>query len=403
MQDVSTQDLQDYVSALHDMYLHRLAQEQMEQEIEAKISALGKPQNYEEPTPPTNYTPEVEANEDSSNYIDAGNVVGFIGMVVIGYFIGICVAMFVGLIIGPFLGIDSLHDEEYAGIVIGVFHILFVCCAIFVFWVGVIAPASEISSEVREKNQQIRIRNANAQKRYDKQCAEYSRKIEKYNQAIHDDEERIADENKEKVRLAEQLAQLKRKMEESNRRLNEMKSVGILYGKYCDIVPIFYIYEYLITGRCETRKEAYNLYEQESRLDNISNVIRTGFSSMTALLATIIKNQQVSIQNQYALVSVMEESNRLSAQILANTYQLTSETAQMRDAVSGLSSEVRRIDETMREYGKDMTRTYKTMDVIAYSAERTRQEIEYMNLMNYYSGKYGNNAYGYNYRPPSVR
>ena len=406
MQDVSTQDLQDYVSALHDMYLHRLVQEQMEQDIEAKISALGKSQNHEKPTPPTKYEPEAESSEKLTHYVNFGSAFGVVAFLVVAFFIGVLVAGLVSGIVG-FIVYNDVDSPTALNIVMCVYFILFACCAAFVFWGVVIDPASQLLGEIKGRNQQIRTRNTNAQERYNEQCAEYLRKMQEYNQAIHEDRERISNEQREKRKLVEQLAQLKQKMDESNRRLDEIKSVGILYGKYCDIVPIFYIYEYLLTGRCETRKEAYNLYEHESRLDNIadniSNAIRAGFSSMTALLSTIIQNQQVSIQNQYALVSVMEESNRLSAQILANTYQLTSETAKMRDAVSNLSGEVHHIDETMREYEKDMARAYKTMDIITYSAERTQQEVEYMNLMNYYSGKYGNDAYGYYYKPPSIR
>lgn len=404
MQDVSTQDFQDYVSALHDMYLHRLVQEQMEQNIEAKISALGKPQNHKEPTPPTKYEPEAESSEELSTYVSIDRILEVFVPCIVMIAIAFIPYLLIFAIIADFvLGIEDISTD--------VFWASFICCAMLFLAVNyywfVRAPASKQLQDVKDKNQQIRARNANAQERYNEQCAEYLRKMQEYNQAIHEDRERISNEQRKKRELVEQLAQLKRKMEESNRRLHEMKSVGILYGKYCDIVPIFYIYEYLLTGRCETRKEAYNLYEHESRLDNIadniSNAIRAGFSSMTALLSTIIQNQQVSIQNQYALVSVMEESNRLSAQILANTYQLTSETAKMRDTVSNLSCEVHHIDETMREHERDMARAYKTMDIITYSAERTQQEVEYMNLMNYYSGKYGNDAYGYHYKPPSIR
>lgn len=40
------------------------------------------------------------------------------------------------------------------------------------------------------------------------------------------------------------------------------------------------------------------------------------------------------------------------------------------------------------------------LDVLTYCEQRTKDEVEYMNLMNYYSGNYGENT---TIRPPHIR
>lgn len=322
MQDVSTQDLKNYVSTLRDMYLQKLAQEQAERELATKISALGRPRNFgtekfEKPTPPKQYLPEKEESEEPSLYINYRYIAFAVGGLIMAYFVA---AFALVLVLCGILCFEIEEVETFMNVVMSIWMGFWLLCAVVI----IVADYQGEIGAVKQRNLQVRERNANAKKRYDEECVEYKRKLEEYNWEISLHQERISAENHrlsaeniEKAKLSEQLAQLRQEMVESERRLNEMKAVGILYGKYCDIVPILYIHEYLITERCETRKEAYNLYEQESRLDNIANAIQAGFSTMTDLLNAIIGNQQVSVQNQYAIINAIEESNRISARILS--------------------------------------------------------------------------------------
>ena len=387
MTDVSVEELKEYVSILHDMYLHKLVQEQMEQDIETKVSVLAKPQNYDEPIPPVKYSPEVEESEEPSLYINYGYILLAIGALIVAFFVGI---LALGLVIG-ILCLDR-HDS-LAGPLNVFITVAMIIWMGFVLFCAIAVIADDYKHKidaVKGKNSQIRKRNENAQKRYDEQYAEYTRKIKEYKRAVYSEKKRLAVEKPEKERLLECLAQLKRKSKESSERLAEMKSNGILYGKYCEIVPICYIYEYLITGRCETRKEAYNMYEQESRLDNISSALRGGFSTLTDLLKNIIDNQQVSLQNQYALISAVEESNRLSAQVLENTYRLANETTALQDSLLALTEDTLHVKENLYRCQKDVSRIHDTMDMVSYNTERTRKEIEYMNWISRYSDKHGN-------------
>jgi hypothetical protein len=53
---------------------------------------------------------------------------------------------------------------------------------------------------------------------------------------------------------------------------NELYGYNVVFGKYRNLVAISSFYEYLMSGRCETLEGtngAYNIYENESRMDSI--------------------------------------------------------------------------------------------------------------------------------------
>ena len=63
-----------------------------------------------------------------------------------------------------------------------------------------------------------------------------------------------------------------RKQAEVQKLIDQYLHTNILYHKYWDIIPICSFYEYIDSGRCsmlEGHEGAYNLYEQERRLDRI--------------------------------------------------------------------------------------------------------------------------------------
>ena len=74
------------------------------------------------------------------------------------------------------------------------------------------------------------------------------------------------------VQVQNDLNVCQKKQAEVQKLIDQYFRTNILYHKYWDIIPICSFYEYIDSGRCSTlegHEGAYNLYEQERRLDRI--------------------------------------------------------------------------------------------------------------------------------------
>ncbi len=94
--------------------------------------------------------------------------------------------------------------------------------------------------------------------------------------------------------------------------LEKYYSKNIIFAKYRSIIPVCMFYEYIISGRCnrlDGHEGAYNLYEQELRMQIITNQ-----------LSEIIKRLDVIAENQYTLVTALRESKE-EVQVLSNFVQ----------------------------------------------------------------------------------
>lgn len=79
-------------------------------------------------------------------------------------------------------------------------------------------------------------------------------------------------------------------------------SIGIIFKKYRNIVPVAMFHEYLMSGRCsqlEGHEGAYNIYEQELRMNLILEK-----------LDDIIYHLDQIERNQYVLANTIREGNR---------------------------------------------------------------------------------------------
>jgi len=83
---------------------------------------------------------------------------------------------------------------------------------------------------------------------------------------------------------------------------DELYSCGIIYGKYRNYVALTTLYEYLDSGRCNTLEGpegAYNLFESESRANEIIVQLNTIVDSLESIRA-----------NQFMLYTEMKEVNK---------------------------------------------------------------------------------------------
>ena len=106
---------------------------------------------------------------------------------------------------------------------------------------------------------------------------------------------------------AEGKALLTKKKTELAQTLETYYGADVIYPKYRSLPALTSIYEYLITGRCETlagADGAYNLYEMELRQNTV-----------IAQLNTIISNLEQIRQNQYMLYQELTKLNATIGQI----------------------------------------------------------------------------------------
>jgi hypothetical protein len=100
--------------------------------------------------------------------------------------------------------------------------------------------------------------------------------------------------------------------------LNNMYSYDIVYIKYRSLIPICTFYEYLASRRCDSLEGAngaYNLYENEIRLNTIINKLDIVISK----LDQIIDNQRM-LYNE--MVRIREENSRICNKLDNLSYDL---------------------------------------------------------------------------------
>lgn len=130
---------------------------------------------------------------------------------------------------------------------------------------------------------------------------------------------RINNENEQKnvciaelyrVRTSNLQSQLTIAKEHYNRThvtLTQFYNAGIIFPKYRSLVPVSMFYEYFASGRCsslEGHEGAYNIYEQELRMNTIINKLDDIISRLDAIQ-----------ENQYMLANAIRESNRTAQRI----------------------------------------------------------------------------------------
>ena len=159
----------------------------------------------------------------------------------------------------------------------------------------------------------------------------YAEKLEQYNKAVDDIQKRneasqkYAEEHyptwesnyNESITLMNTDLLMTRKL------LDELYQMDYVFNKYRNLPALTSIYEYFITGRCESLSGshgAYNMYEDEMRKETI-----------ITQLNTIIANLEQIKQNQYTLYQQVTIIQKITATILDEIYSNTSPTPILTD------------------------------------------------------------------------
>lgn len=181
----------------------------------------------------------------------------------------------------------------------------------------------------------------------------YSSEMYLYENAVKHDDERMKREIQEKNIIINECQLLENQRSKTRAVLNRFYSVNVIYEKYRSLIPIAMFLDYFKSGRCSTLEEkyggdgAYNIYEQERRLDRIIDS-----------LEKINKNLELIRSNQYFLYCAMKEGNKTIQQLVNSTQNI----AAAQNRIAGASA------------------------VTAYNAQRSADELTQIKWLNYYFG-----------------
>ncbi len=219
---------------------------------------------------------------------------------------------------------------------------------------------------------------------------EYQEKLDAYQSNVAKDQQRVMLENIKKDVLQAELLQMQELNAASKETLKQIYGKNIIFPKYRTMVMVCSLYEYICTGRCDTlegHEGAYNLLELEIRLDKI----------VTQLDRVVVMLGKIQ-QNQYIVYSAIQDANRLSAEILRSTNQMTDQLQALQisnqQMLGGIQANIQRgilaagqQSSAMAQITQQLSTLQATSALTAYQAERTQRELHYMNRMNYLSGK----------------
>ncbi len=113
-------------------------------------------------------------------------------------------------------------------------------------------------------------------------------------------------------KLEKQERELMRELRETEKVLDKLYGLNVIYRKYRDLVAVTTIQEYFESGRCSSLygfTGAYNIYENEVRQNTI----------ISRLEDILVSLDQIK-QGQYALFLAIQEGNRMMNQMLENSY-----------------------------------------------------------------------------------
>ena len=333
---METNELKEYLGIVVDMEKNIYLQKEMIGKLQKEISHLGIANTYEKPQLP-----------ELSGAKSAGNIAASLIALILSF---LAVAWGVSLIT--------------SGVILYfLFALVVFAAAIAAFICGIIGIREGISDSGRAKKQAVNAQRAyvEAQDRYEKDSAA--------------DKKRINKELKQKAVLTAELNQLINANTASERVLAEIYNKNIIFPKYRNLVMVCSLYEYICSGRCsalEGHEGAYNILETEMRLDRI----------ITQLDMVIDRLDSIK-QNQYILYSTIKESNNKCEQIIYSANNIAASINSFRGETAALNAQIAELQ--------------KSSALTAYTTERVRQEMHYMNRMNYLSGR--NDAVFFNTPP----
>lgn len=316
---MTSEQIKEYLSILVDMEKNKYIQEKTIANLRTTARRLGIKKDFQKPYPRT-------ASSDYGESILGTGVIAGIIIAIIAAIITLIIkwekwsifAIFIALVIGVLVGIVG-------GFIFGL----------------IIGPISE-SASVR-----------NRQKSYD---YEYNRLLKEYDRLVEMDKERVKKEICQRQFIYSEINALEHQLSQTKANLEKLYNYNIIDPTYWyDIVAICSFYQYFCReqtfslgfDRNTGDKGAYNIYEEEKRL----GIIISKLDDVLIKLDTVITNQNMIAQ------TLKQANNQIS--LLSNN-------------VNNMSRQITAVNNSIKQQTA----------IQEYSAQRTNEELRYMNTMN---------------------
>lgn len=387
---MKTAELTEYLGILLDMEKEQETETQLIEKVKIQVDALGIAKEIEAPVRNVPEKPGEPLMGEIKNKKEIYNLTSNLTMVVI---------------LGLILLVVGFNMIGYGAVALGVSFLgLVIAGGSFLYMQILISE----ENETEEKNKKILAENSKKQKNYQERLHvyehEYAQKTNEYENAYKEYKVKVEEENKRLVREEQEKAVLNTTLQQITVRkskgakaLEKLYDMDVVYPKYRNLSMISSLYEYFASGRCSTlegHEGAYNILEQEIRLDHI--VLR---------LDQVIVNLEKIRQNQYMLYEAMQSVNANVSRLYGAVLTMNDNIKRGMEAIYERQGEQIDVlcqqgkiqDQQMAELNAQIAELQKTSEVTNYINERNQRELHYMNRMNYLAGNY-DNPYG-NYAP----
>ena len=389
---MTTVELTEYLGILLDMEKEQETETQLIEKVKIQVDALGIAKEIEEPVRNVPEKPGEPLMGEIKNKKEIYNLTSNLTMVVI---LGVIL-----LVVG-----FNMIGYGYGAVALGVSFLGLVIAGGSFRYMQILISEE---NETEEKNKKILAENSKKQKNYQERLHvyehEYAQKTNEYENAYKEYKVKVEEENKRLVREEQEKAVLNTTLQQITVRkskgakaLGKLYDMDVVYPKYRNLSMISSLYEYFASGRCSTlegHEGAYNILEQEIRLDHI--VLR---------LDQVIVNLEKIRQNQYMLYEAMQSVNANVSRLYGAVLTMNDNIKRGMEAIYERQGEQIDVlcqqgkiqDQQMAELNAQIAELQKTSEVTNYINERNQRELHYMNRMNYLAGNY-DNPYG-NYAP----
>lgn len=387
---MTTVELTEYLGILLDMEKEQETETQLIEKVKIQVDALGIAKEIEAPVRNVPEKPEEPLMGEIKNKKEIYNLTSNLTMVVI---------------LGVILLVVGFNMIGYGAVALGVSFLGLVIAGGSFRYMQILISEE---NETEEKNKKILAENSKKQKNYQERLHvyehEYAQKTNEYENAYKEYKVKVEEENKRLVREEQEKAVLNTTLQQITVRkskgakaLGKLYDMDVVYPKYRNLSMISSLYEYFASGRCSTlegHEGAYNILEQEIRLDHI--VLR---------LDQVIMNLEKIRQNQYMLYETMQSVNANVSRLYGAVLTMNDNIKRGMEAIYERQGEQIDVlcqqgkiqDQQMAELNAQIAELQKTSEVTNYINERNQRELHYMNRMNYLAGNY-DNPYG-NYAP----
>jgi cell division protein FtsB len=206
---------------------------------------------------------------------------------------------------------------------------------------------------------------------------DYRADLSEYEKQVDAEKTRMREENRLKQYLELELDNLQTQRSNSISNLAQIYDKDVIAPKYRSFAMVSSLYEYICVGRCtslEGADGAYNILEREIL-----------FNHIISKLDMIISRLDQIKGNQYMLYTAIRQANQKLDQLNESVQQVGNNLSNYHGDLDAINAHIAELQ--------------KTSAASAYFAERSKKELEYMNRVNYLTGRNGEEHWSV---PPSL-